>query len=124
LSEPLLGKFDPCFHRNLEVHNSQERVNSIFFLDDSINNIIILQVLLTFVLLFEGHQVNFKLRFQLKDLHLLVDFHITVLSAHASVKKLIEIDEALIALDTHLQQMFLQFSSVKVFFAESKTFFF
>lgn len=85
LSEPLFRKLNPSFHRDLEVHYSQEWIDTIFFLDNSVNNIVIFKVLLALVLLFKRHQVDFKLCLELKDLHLFVNFHVSVFSAHASI---------------------------------------
>lgn len=79
------------------IHVSQERVHSICLPDDSVNGSTIVKVLLALPSLFEGHQVNLKLRFQLKDLHVFVGITACfllirlilsmapVLSAHASV---------------------------------------
>jgi len=42
-----------------------------------------------------------ELSSKLEDLHLLIDLEVSILTSHAAVKQLIEIDEATIALDTH-----------------------
>jgi len=44
---------------------------------------------------------------KLEDLHLLVDLEITILTSHAAVEQLIEVDEATITLDTHPQKLLL-----------------
>lgn len=73
---------------------------------------------------FKCHEIYFELSLKLKDLHLLVNFHASVFSAHASIKKFIEIYETFVALDTHLKNMLLKVIFVKVVITKTETCFF
>jgi len=84
LSKLFPGKFHPSFERNLKVHDSQKWVDSIFFLDNAVEQVFVGQ-LLVLVLDTQGDQVYSVLCLQLKDLHFLINFHVAILSPHASV---------------------------------------
>lgn len=68
----------------------------------------------------EGHQVDPVLGKELEDLHLLVDLHVAVLTPHASIQELIEVNITVVTLDSHLQHLLLQFLRVKVLSAEAQ----
>jgi hypothetical protein len=116
----LASHFQPRFVGNLEVHDGQEWVNLILLLDDTFCNFICCNNF-AFSLFLSGHQEDLVLRSELKNLHSLVDFHVSVLLSHASVEQLVEIDIANIGIDGHFEYLFLKLSVVKVFFTETKT---
>jgi hypothetical protein len=93
--------FDPCFYRNLEVHNSQKWIVTIDFSSDVFNDFIFTYFLIISLSL-GTHFKYSDLVFKLDDLHFLVDLHSTVLSSHASVQKLIEKDKTFVNFDSHL----------------------
>jgi hypothetical protein len=116
----LASHFQPRFVGNLEVHDGKEWVNLILLLDDAVIDLFIVNNL-ALSLLFSRHEEDGELRSELKDLHLLVDFHVSVLLSHASVEQLVEIDIANIGIDGHFENLFLKLSIVEVFLAETKT---
>jgi hypothetical protein len=73
----------------------------------------------TFVLDSKSHAIDAVLSPQLENLHLLVDFHITVLPPHASVKQFVEENVPLIRLDSHFEHLFLGFPVVKLIYVEA-----
>jgi len=115
-----LSNFQPRLVGNLEVHDGQEWVDLVLPFDDALFDIIVANCF-WFSLLLSCHKENLELRSQLKDLHLLVDFHVSVLLSHASVEQLVEIDIANIGIDGHFEHLFLKLSIVEVFFTETKT---
>lgn len=74
----------PCSEGNLKVHNCEEWVDAIFFLNDTVEDILIGKFFIL-VLNAESNQIDSILSFKLEDLHLLIDLHITVLSSHTSI---------------------------------------
>ena len=58
------------------------------------------------LLSFKLELVNLKLRFELFNLHASVQTEVAVETPHASIKQLIEVDVAIVALDPHLEQYF------------------
>lgn len=116
----MASHFQPRFVGNLEVHDGQEWVNLILLLDDTFCNFLCRNNF-ALSLLLSGHQEDLELRSELKNLHSLVDFHVSVLLSHASVEQLVEIDIANIGIDGHFEYLFLKLSVVEVFFTETKT---
>lgn len=116
------GEFHPCLEGNLKVHYSKEWVDTVFFLDDTVENVLI-RKLHVLVLNAQCNQVNSILGFKLENLHLFVDLHVTVFSPHASIQELIEIDIPIITLDCHLKKLLLKLSIFKVMFTETERLF-
>ena len=52
-------------------------------------------------------EVDGELGAQLGDLHVLVDLEVAVLATHRTVQQLVEVDEAVLVADAHLQQVLL-----------------
>jgi len=111
--------FKPGFESNFEVHYRQERVYSIFFLNDPIEDFVVRDCLIFFVHLLLSLHVYRKLSSQLEYLHFLINLHVPVLSPHAPVEHLVEVDIAVITLDGHSKEVFLQISIIVVFFTEA-----
>jgi len=116
----LASHFQPRFVGNLEVHDGQEWVDLILLFDDHIIDLIIVNSLILCLLL-PSHKEDLELRSELKNLHSLVDFHVSVLLSHTSVEQFVEIDIANIGIDGHFEYLFLKLSIVVVFFTETKT---
>ena len=93
--------FEPSFERYFNVHNFKEWVDATLLFDDPVIDIFITNIHPALVLNVQSHHENLKLCPQLKDLHFLVDLHITVLSSHASVEHLVKKYEAIVALNGH-----------------------
>jgi hypothetical protein len=53
-------------------------------------------------------------------LHLFVQLHIAVLTFHASIQELIEIDESTITLDAHLEKLLFEIAIIIMLLTESK----
>lgn len=103
--------FDPGFDSNLEVHDSQEWIETITFTCNTFDDFILGNSPLFLSLFhFSTHLVDSDLVFELDNLHLLVDSHGTVFSSHASVQKLVEVNESLLTLDAHLKKQLLGFT--------------
>lgn len=66
------------------------------------------------------HEIDPVLGEQFKDLHLFIDLHVAVLSTHAPVEKLIEVDVAIVALDGHLEHLLLQLAWLVIVLSETK----
>lgn len=62
--------------------------------------------------------VDLELSTQLEDLHLLVDLEVAVLAAHATIEELIEVDEAVVTLDTHLEKLLFELTIIVELFSE------
>ena len=97
---------DPGLNRDFEVHNSQEWIVTINLTSD-IFDYFIFSYLLVFSLCLSTHFKDSNLILKLDNLHFLVNFHGTVLTSHASVEKLVEIDKTFIDFNAHLQKLFL-----------------
>ena len=98
------GMLEPCLVSDFEVHLRHERIDSIFFANNVSVKLIIRHRfggLWRFLL---RHQVYFILCFELEDLHFSIDLHAAILSPHASVQQLVEVNEAKIWLDAHFQE--------------------
>ena len=94
---------EPGFKRDLEVHDGKEWIDSVLLLDNVVEDALIVQVRLTLVLDGQSHQVDLILGSELIDLHLLVNFHVSVSSSHASVQHLVEVDVTVVTLNSHFQ---------------------
>ena len=116
----LSRQLQPSFVRDLEIHHCQEWVDLVLFFDDAVIDLIIINNL-CLGLLFSSCKEYLELSSELKNLHSLVDFHVSVLLSHASVEQLVEIDIANIGIDGHFEYLFLKLSVVEVFFTETKT---
>lgn len=114
---------DPGLNRDFEVHNSQEWIVTVNLTGDIFYNFIF-AYLLVFSLCLSTHFKDSNLILKLDNLHFLVNFHGTVLTSHASVEKLVEIDKTFIDFNAHLQKLFLELTSIIELFAEAQTFFF
>lgn len=57
---------------------------------------------------------------ELNDLHFLIDLHVAIASAHASVEQLVKVDAALVALDTHFKEVLFQLAIVVVVLMETE----
>ena len=73
---------------------------------------------MAFILNRACHRVDGVLSSQLEDLHLLIDLHTAVLSPHAAIEELIEVNEAVVALDTHFEELFLKLAVIVEFLGE------
>ena len=104
--ELLTTVLQPSLVRYLEVHHCQERIHSVLFLYDCVENCIHIFWLPTFSK--QCLLVDVELGFKLIDLHLFVDLHVSIPPSHASVEHLIEVDIAIIRLNCHLKYLFLQ----------------
>ena len=112
-------EFNPGLERNLEVHDGQERIDFVLFLDQVSQYLI--AVWSSFQLpSLQGQVVNLELSLELKDLHFLAQLHGSILALHAAVKQLVEVDVAFFALDAHLEQLLLQVSVVVELFVEAQ----
>lgn len=78
----------------------------------------VLESFQTFVLDEQSLLVDLKLGSELKLLHLFVDLEVAVLSPHAAVEELIEVNEAVVALDTHFEELFLKLAVIVEFLGE------
>ena len=117
LINPLTGKLEPCFERDLVIHLCQERIKAARLLDHLIVDILRLRLLLgsfihSFVvellLEFLRDLENIILRPQFKNLHLPIQFHAAEFLSHASIKQFVEEDVSIVALDAHFQDMFFE----------------
>jgi len=111
--------FKPGFESNFEVHYRQERVYSIFLLNDPIEDFVVRDCLIFFVHLLLSLHVYRKLSSQLEYLHFFINLHVPVFSPHAPVEHLVEVDIAVITLDGHSKEVFLQISVIVVFLTEA-----
>jgi len=118
--DSLSRKLQPGLEGNLVVHIYQEWIHLVLLLYYLVLDLVVGDALLTLLLALESFYVDLELGTKLEDLHLLVDLHVTVLSSHASVKKLVEIDEGIVTLDTHLQDLLLQLLVINKILIKSK----
>ena len=95
--------FEPGFKRNLEVNDGKEWIDSVLLLDNVVEDAFIVQERLTLVLDGQSHQIDLKLGSELINLHLPVNFHVSVSSSHASVQHLVEVDVTVVTLNSHFQ---------------------
>ena len=116
----LSRQLQPSFVRDLEIHHCQEWVDLILLFDDAVIDLIIINNL-CLGLFFSSCKEYLELSSELKNLHSLVDFHVSVLLSHTSVEQFVEIDIANIGIDGHFEYLFLKLSVVEVFFTETKT---
>jgi len=79
---------------------------------------LVLESFQTFVLDEQGLLIDLKLGSELKLLHLFIDLEVAVLSPHATVEELIEVNEAVVALDTHFEELFLKLAVIVEFLGE------
>ena len=117
----LLCYLKPSLERNLEVHDSEEWINAVLLLDYSIENFIIAD-LCTLPLGSYSLHVDRKLCSELKDLHFLIDLHVSILSSHAPVEHLVEENVTIVTFDTHFKKLFFELTIVILFIAEPKCF--
>ena len=78
-------EFKPGLERDLEIHDCQERVDTVLLLDQVVDDVVVRNVDLVLVLDGPRHQVDAVLGPQLEDLHLLINFHVAVLPLHAPI---------------------------------------
>ena len=113
-SDSLSGKSEPGFECDFVVHFREEGVDAARLLYQIIIKrvlIILLLFTLNLILNLLRDQEDAILSPKLKYLHLSAQFHISEFFAHASVKEFVEENVAVVALNTHLQNVLLQFMS-------------
>lgn len=77
---------DPGFNGNFKVHNSQERIKTVTFTCNTLNNFLFCNDLIFLIIVhISAHFINSYLIFELNNLHFLIDFHGSIFSSHASV---------------------------------------
>jgi len=118
--EVLSSHFQPRFVRDFEIHHGEEWIDLVLLFDDTVIDLIIVN-LIGLSLLLPSCKEDIELRSELKNLHSLVDFHVTVLLSHTSVEQFIEIDISNIAINGHFEYLLLELSVIEVFFTETKT---
>ena len=79
------GMLYPCLDRNLEVHHGQEWVISIYLTRNLFHNLFLCH-LRSICLSFSTHFEYSDLILEFNNLHLLIDFHCSVFTSHASIK--------------------------------------
>jgi len=108
----LFGFFKPGPKRDLEVHDRQERIHAVLFLDQRVENLIIWNYISLFVLSTLRQDVNAELGSKLKNLHFLVDLHVSVLPPHAPVKHFVEENITVVSLYRHLEDVLFEISFI------------
>jgi hypothetical protein len=108
----LLGHFQPSFERNFKVHNCQEWIHTIFFLNDPVENLLVTDLASAFFLRSLSFHVDIELSSELKDLHFLVDLHVSVLSSHTSIEHLIKEYISIVRFDGHFEKLLLELTVI------------
>jgi len=98
----------PSLERNLEIHHCQEWIDTVFFLYEGMLNVVVSKLEVAFFLDFKCHKIYTMLRKKLKNLHLLIDLHISVLTSHASIKQLVEVYIPVVTLNSHFKHLFFE----------------
>ena len=114
------GLLAPSPESDPEVHDSQERVHCILLVDQGRLNGLILYLDSAFLLNLESQFKDTVLSLQFEFFHLRADLAVAISASHAPIKQLVEVNIAVIALDAHLEHLFLQFTHFVVVSSETE----